>query len=661
MNDIEKLSINTIRTLSMDAVQKAESGHPGTPMALAPAAYVLWMRHLRHNPRNPNWADRDRFVLSAGHASMLLYSMLHLTGYPDMTLEEIENFRQWNSITPGHPENHLTPGVETTTGPLGQGFANAVGMALAEARLGEEFDGLVDHFTYVFCSDGDIMEGISHEAASLAGHLELGKLVYVYDDNEITIDGRTELAFTEDVEKRFESYGWHTQRVTAENDLDAIDRAIQNAKENTDQPSIISLESTIGFGSPNKADTAAAHGAPLGVEEVERTKEALGWPYDEPFFVPDEVREHMDARDRGEQLESAWRDRLDSFEESNPERHADFIRRIDGELPAGWDDDLPDYEPSEKGTATRNANGDVLQALYESLPELMGGSADLSGSNRTLHEEFGVVGPDNFDAQCMHFGVREHGMCGIINGMNLHGGVRAYGATFLIFSDYMRPSLRLAALMEQPSLLVFTHDSIGLGEDGPTHQPIEHLASLRAIPNMTVFRPADAAEVPVCWRQAVENRTGPSSLVFTRQNVPIVDRSKYDQIGGPDLGGYVLAEAPDSEPDAILISTGSEVHLCIEARDLLARDGIAARVVSMPSWEVFEQQDQDWRDTVLPPDVTARLAVETASPHGWERWVGSQGDILGIDRFGSSAPYETNYEKFGFTPSNIAKRTRNLL
>jgi transketolase len=660
MNDIERQSVDTIRTLSMDAVQRAESGHPGAPMALAPAAYVLWKRHMNYNPANPEWPNRDRFVLSNGHASMLLYAMLHLTGFEGMPLDEIKDFRQWGSVTPGHPEVHLTDGVETTTGPLGQGFANGIGMAVAEARLNQEFDGLIDHYTYAFCSDGDVMEGISHEAASLAGHLELDKLVYIYDDNEITIDGRTDITFSEDVRQRFDAYGWHTSQVRDGNDLEAIDDAITEAKA-TDRPSIIALETTIGYGSPNKADTSAAHGAPLGPEEVERTKEKLGWEHDEPFFVPDEVREHMDHRDEGEQVESAWREQLATFESEDPERHAELERRLAGKLPDGWDDDLPTYEPSESGQPTRNANGDVLDELYAAVPELMGGSADLAGSNRTLNEEFGVVEAGDYDAQNMHFGVREHGMCGIVNGMNLHGGVRGFGATFLIFSDYMRPSLRLAALMEQPTTMVFTHDSIGLGEDGPTHQPIEQLASLRAIPNLSVFRPADAAEVPACWREAVAKQDGPSALVFTRQNVPVVDRDAHEQIGDPSRGGYVIADAPEGDPDVILLATGSEVPICVDAREQLADDGIAARVVSMPSWELFEQQGEEWQEKVLPSEVSARLAVEAAAPLGWDRWVGDEGDVLGIDRFGASAPYEDNYEQFGFTPENVAERARQLI
>ncbi|MFB6264129.1 MAG: transketolase family protein, partial [Bradymonadaceae bacterium] len=526
----------------------------------------------------------------------------------------------------------------------------------------EEFGEVVDHRTYVFCSDGDVMEGISHEAASMAGHLELGKLIYVYDDNRITIDGSTELTFTEDVEKRFESYGWHTEQVEDENDLEAIDEAIGRAEDENERPSLIRLRTTIGYGSPNKAGDSSSHGAPLGEEEVRRTKEALGWEWDEPFHVPEGVREHMDATDEGEERERVWREEFDAWRDEHPERAAELTRRLEGDLPLGWNEDLPEWEPDEEGLPTRNAHGDVLDHMYERLPELTGGSADLAGSNRTLNEDFGVVQPDAYAGQCIHFGVREHGMCGIANGMNLHGGVRAFAATFLIFSDYMRPSIRLAALMEQPTLFVFTHDSIGLGEDGPTHQPIEHLSSLRAIPNMTVFRPGDANEVPACWRLAVERQSGPSALVLTRQNVPVVDRSEFETRGAAERGGYVLAEAPDGEPDVILIGTGSEVPLCVRARRRLHDEhGVSARVVSMPSWEEFERQAPSWREAVLPPEIDARLAVEAASAHGWERYVGAAGDVLGIDRFGASAPADVNFEKYGFTPDNVADRALELV
>jgi transketolase len=664
---VEELSVNTIRGLAMDAVQKANSGHPGAPMGLAPAAYVLFQKHLRHNPKNPHWANRDRFVLSNGHASMLLYAMLHLTDYEQMTLEQIKNFRQWGSATPGHPENFETEGVEMTTGPLGQGFATAVGMALAEAQLNARFDQVIDHFTYVFCSDGDLMEGISHEAASLAGHLGLGKLVYIFDDNEITIDGGTDISFTEDVCARFEAYGWHVQRVADGADLDAIDTAIEAAKSVDDKPSIIALRTIIGHGSPSKAGKSSSHGAPLGEEEIARTKEALGWPYEEAFFVPDEVREHMNsAADRGLALENQWADRLESYAHQNPGKYAELTRRLAGELPENWDAQLPTFEPDPKGLATRKASGKVVEKLFAALPEFTGGSADLAGSNNTLFEEFGVISRENYDGQNIHFGVREHAMCAVANGMNLHGGVRGFGATFLIFSDYMRPSLRLAALMKTPTIGVFTHDSIGLGEDGPTHQPIEHLASLRAMPNMTVLRPADANEVRECWKIAIENTDGPSSFALTRQSVPTLDREALGTVGDATRGAYILAdvdllEGRESAPDVILMATGSEVGVCVEAWKKLRAEGVSARVVSMPSWEVFEAQDDAWKQQVLPKNVTRRVAVEAACAFGWERYVGWDGLIHGIDGFGKSAPANVVFEKLGFTPEHIAELAKSLL
>jgi transketolase len=655
-NDIDRLCINTIRTLAMDAVERADSGHPGAPMGLAPAAYVLWQRHITHNPKAPAWPNRDRFVLSNGHASMLQYAMLHLTGYESMTLEQIKNFRQWGSITPGHPEVDLTPGVETTTGPLGQGFANAVGMALAEAKLREEFDGMIDHHTWGMCSDGDLMEGISHEAASLAGHLGLGRLNLIYGDNDITIDGGTNLSFTEDVEQRFAAYGWETLHVTTEQDLDAIDGALEVARSQTDAPTLIALETTIGYGSPSKADTSAAHGAPLGPDEIERTKEALDWPYDEPFVVPDEVREAMDATEAGEHAHAQWVQQMNDYAESHPEDHAELKRRLGGLLPDDWADDLPSYDPSDGPLATRRANGDTVEVLYERLPELTGGSADLAGSNKTLHEDFGVIDVDDHTGQNMHFGVREHGMCGIANGMNLHGGVRGFGATFLIFSDYMRPSLRLSALMDQPTVMVFTHDSIGLGEDGPTHQPIEHLMSLRAMPNMAVFRPGDANEVGPCWRAAIERQSGPSSLVFTRQGVPVMDRTDLTEIGDASRGGYVLADAPSGDPDLLLFATGSEVPIALDAwRQLVERD-IEARVVSLPCWELFDDQDASYRNQIAPDAVDRRMAIEAGASLGWERWVGRHGVTVGIDQFGASAPYQTNYDKHGLTADDVVRR-----
>jgi transketolase len=664
---IEKLTVNTIRTLAMDAVQKANSGHPGAPMGLAPAAYVVWHNHLRHNPKNPDWHDRDRFILSNGHASMLLYAMLHLTGYEQMTLDQIKDFRQWDSATPGHPENFETEGVEMTTGPLGQGFGTAVGMAMAEAQLNERFDGVVDHFTYVFCSDGDLMEGLSHEAASLAGHLGLGKLVYIFDDNHITIDGGTDLSFTEDVQKRFDAYGWHVQTVDDGNDLDAIDEAVEQAKSVTGQPSIIALRTVIGYGSPSKAGKSASHGSPLGEDEIVATKKALEWPYTDRFHVPDEVRGHMSAAtERGHTLESEWADRLESYADERPDKYAELTRRLAGQLPDGWDADLPQFEADAKGMATRKASGAVIEKLYAKLPELTGGSADLAGSNKTLFEEYGVVRRGHFDGQNVHFGVREHAMCAAANGMNLHGGVRGFGATFLIFSDYMRPALRLAALMQTPTIGVFTHDSIGLGEDGPTHQPIEHLASLRAMPNMTVLRPGDANEVRECWQVAIENTTGPSSMALTRQSVPTFDREALGSVGDATRGAYILADSDladsdDGEPEVILMGSGSEVGVCLDAWKKLTDEGIAARVVSMPSWEVFEAQDDAWKDKVLPRSVTKRVAVEAASPFGWERYTGWEGEIHAIDHFGKSAPADVIFEKFGFSGDNIARVAKTLL
>lgn len=659
---IEELSVNTIRTLAMDAVQKANSGHPGAPMGLAAAAYVVWHNHLRHNPKNPDWHDRDRFILSNGHASMLLYAMLHLTGYEQMTLDQIKNFRQWGSATPGHPENFETEGVEMTTGPLGQGFATAVGMAMSEAQLNERFDGVVDHFTYVICSDGDLMEGITHEAASLAGHLGLGKLVYIFDDNRITIDGGTDLTFTEDVQKRFEAYGWHVQEVEDGNDLDAIDEAIEAAKAVTDKPSIIALRTVIGYGSPSKAGKSSSHGSPLGHDEIAATKEALGWEYDEDFYVPEEVSAHMSAAvDRGHKLESEWADRLEKYAEEAPEKYAELTRRLAGKLPEGWDVALPSFEPDAKGMATRKSSGAVVKELYAQLPEFTGGSADLAGSNKTLFEEFGIMSPGHFDAQNVHFGVREHAMCAVANGMTLHGGTRGFCATFLIFSDYMRPSLRLAALMQTPTIGVFTHDSIGLGEDGPTHQPIEHVASLRAMPNMMLMRPADANEVRECWQVAIENTGGPSSLALTRQSVPTLDREALGSVGDATKGAYIVADSDADQPDVIMMASGSEVAVCLDAYQKLTDEGVAARVVSMPCWEVFEAQDEEWQEKVLPKSVTKRVAVEAASPFGWERYVGWDGHIHALDHFGKSAPADVVFEKFGFTGEHIAGLAKGLL
>lgn len=657
--ELAELSINTIRTLSMDAVERANSGHPGAPMGLAAAAYVLWTRHLRHDPVHPEWPNRDRFVLSNGHASMLLYSLLHLTGYKSMTMEEIKNFRQWGSQTPGHPEVGHTPGVETTTGPLGQGISTAVGMALAEAQLNATYDGMIDHYTFGICSDGDLMEGVSAEASSLAGHLGLGKLIFLFDDNEITIDGRTNLTFTEDVLARYEAYGWHVEQVVDGNDIDAIDKAITRAKEVGDKPSLISVQTTIGYGSPNKADSSSSHGAPLGEEEIAKTKVALGWEHDEPFFVPDEVRGHMDAKDSGEKLRGEWIKKFGEYADENTEGHSELNRRLEGDLVTGWDEALPQFEPDKKGMATRASGGKVIKAIFESLPELTGGSADLAGSNKTLHEEFGVIQPGEFKGQNIHFGIREHAMAAIANGMTLHGGVRGFGATFLVFADYMRPALRIAALSHVPSIMVFTHDSIGLGEDGPTHQPIEHLASLRAMPNYWVLRPGDANEVRECWKLAIERTDGPSGLVLTRQNVPTLDREALGGFGDATRGAYVVADC-EGQPDLLLLATGSEVAPCVEAQRSLRNKGIAARVVSMPCWEAFERQDAEYRERVIPSAVHRRLAVEAGSSMGWHRWVGPQGDIIAMDRFGASAPAEVLFEKFGFTADHIVERAKAL-
>jgi transketolase len=660
---IEQLSIDTIRTLSMDGVQAANSGHPGTPMALAPLAYAIWTRHLRHDPTDPDWPDRDRFVLSAGHASMLLYSVLHLTGY-DLPLEELRNFRQLGSRTPGHPEHGLTVGVETTTGPLGQGLGNAVGMAMAERHLAAVFNRpgheIVDHYTYVVCSDGDLMEGVASEAASLAGHLRLGKLIGFWDDNGITIEGETKLAFSEDALARFDAYGWHTARVEDGNDLEAIDAAIRAARAD-DRPSMIGVRTTIGYGSPAKAGSADAHGSPLGEDEVLATKRNLGWPSEEPFHVPDEVRVHMEvAVDRGRELREAWQGRWESYAEA----HADLAGRLSAalslELPAGWDADLPSFSPADKPMATRKASGQVLRVIAARVPWLIGGSADLAPSTNTL-----IEGPD-FEADSpegrnLRFGVREHAMGATLNGMALHRGVRPYGATFLIFSDYMRPSIRLAALMEQPTIYVFTHDSVGLGEDGPTHQPIGQLAALRAIPKLVDLRPADPNETREAWRFVMEYRDGPVFMALTRQGLPHIDRDRFASADGLRRGAYVLADPADGPPRVILIATGSEVSVALAARELLAEDGIAARVVSMPSWALFERQSPDYRDAVLPPSIPARLAVEAGSPLGWHRWVGSDGAVVGIDRFGESAPAADVFRELGFTPENVASRARALV
>ena len=653
---LEQLCIDTVRTLAMDAVQQADSGHPGTAMALAPLAYVLWQRHLRYNPANPDWTERDRFVLSCGHACMLLYSTLYLTGY-DLTLDEIKQFRQWGSRTPGHSEHGVTPGVEATTGPLGQGTGNAVGMAIAEAQLAASFNrpghAIVDHYTYVLASDGDLMEGISHEACSLAGHLKLGKLIGFYDDNHITIDGDTALTFSDDTAKRFEAYGWQVQRVADGNDLDALDRAIKHAQQVTDQPSLIIVRTHIGWGSPHKQDSAEAHGAPLGAEEVKLTKQKLGWPSLEPFHVPAEaLAQWRRARERGGRLEAEWRTRWDAYRKAHPDLAAELERRLAGRLPDGWDGALPAFGPQD-AQATRAASGKVLNAIAARLPELIGGSADLAGSNNT---DIKGGGP----GRNIHFGVREHGMAAAVNGILLHGGFIPFCGTFLIFSDYMRPSIRLAALTHLKPIYIFTHDSIGLGEDGPTHQPIEQLAALRAIPNMTVIRPSDATEVVEAWRAALVHQRGPVALVLTRQKVSVVDRSKYAAAAGLHRGGYVLADAPGGKPDVVLLGTGSEVEMVLGAYERLIANGQRPRAVSMPCLEFFAKQPQSYRDSVLPPGVP-RVAIEAAAPQSWYRWVGEGGTILGIERFGASAPYQRIYKELGLTVERVVDAAQRLL
>jgi transketolase len=655
---IETLSIDTVRTLAMDAVQQAGSGHPGTAMALAPIAYSLWMRHMRYSPGDPGWFDRDRFVLSAGHASILQYAMLHLTGY-DLPIEQIETFRQAGSITPGHPEVGMTPGVETTTGPLGQGVANSVGMAAAEAHLAAVFNRpgheIIDHSTYVLCGDGDLMEGISYEAASMAGHLGLGKLTWIYDDNKITIDGAVDLTFTEDVVARFESMGWHVQDIgDSANDLDTIDAAIGMAREVTDKPSLIIVQSHIGFGAPNKQDTASAHGEPLGDDEIVLAKRSYGWPEEARFLVPEPVAAHMGDRVRvGREIVADWSERFQRYRADHPELAAELEGWIAGDLPEGWADDVPVFDPADGSIATRAASGKVLAALAARVRNMVGGSADLSGSNKTLLDshDFSASTPAGRN---LRWGVREHAMCGISNGIALHGGLRPYAATFFIFTDYARPSIRLASLMHQPVIFVMTHDSIGLGADGPTHQPVEHLASFRAMPGMQMFRPSDANETAEAWKMALERSDGPTILVLTRQGIPILDRSQLGEAAGLRHGAYVLARETGDRPEAVILSSGSEVHIALEARDRLAADGVDARVVSFPSWERFRAQTPEYRESVLPTGVP-RVSIEAGATFGWSEWVGSDGASLGVDRFGQSGSLADNYREYGLTTDDLVR------
>ncbi len=654
--DLEQLSINTVRTLAMDAVQQADSGHPGMPMGAAPMAYVLFREVMRFDPGAPDWPDRDRFVLSAGHGSMLLYAYLHLVGY-DVSLDDIRRFRQWGSPAAGHPEHAELPGVETTTGPLGQGFANGVGMAIAERKLAAEFNRpgheIVDHRTFAIVSDGDLMEGVTNEAASLAGHLELGKLNYLYDDNGITIDGSTDQTFTEDVRGRFAALGWHTAQVEDGNDLSAIRAALKEA-ETDPRPSLIAVRTVIGFGSPNLAGSAATHGAALGEAEVAATKAALGWEHDESFHVPDEVREHLDATERGRREREAWEDKLVAYREAHPDEAGELDRRLAGRLPDGWRDAQPVVEGP---MATRKASGTALDSFAHVIPELIGGSADLAGSNVSEIDFSGVYSADDPLGRNLRFGVREHAMAAACNGIALHGGFVPYGATFLIFTDYARPAIRLSALMGQRAIWIMTHDSVGLGEDGPTHQPIEHLASLRAMPNLQLIRPADGGEVAQAWTCALGRDDGPTLLSLTRQTLPDLGPKPPD---GVARGAYVLREV-EGDPDVILIGTGSEVQHAVAAAEILERDDVAARVVSMPSWDRFAAQDRDYREEVLPPDVRARVSVEAAATFGWERWVGTQGAAIGIDRFGASAPGERLMLEFGFTGEHVAEVAREVI
>jgi transketolase len=684
-DQLDQRCINTIRFLSVDAVQKANSGHPGMPLGAAPMAYALWTRLLKHNPRNPQWVDRDRFVLSAGHGSMLLYSLLHLTGY-DLSLDHIKQFRQWGSKAPGHPERGHTPGVEVTTGPLGQGMANAVGMAIAEAQLAARYNrpehAVIDHHTYAIVSDGDLMEGVASEAASLAGHLKLGKLTCLYDDNYVTLSAGTDITFSEDRGKRFEAYGWHTAFVADGNDLAAIDTALQSARAETTRPSLILVRTHIGYGSPHKHDSFEAHGSPLGVDEVRLTKENLGWPAEPSFLIPDEALAHFrEAIDRGAHDEAAWNARMAAYAQAFPDLAVELNRSLHGELPPGWDADIPVFPADAKGMATRVASGKVMNAIAPKLPALSGGSADLDPSTKTALKDLGdfnLPANTNEDTQGsdgggwshggrnLHFGVREHAMGAVVNGLAAHGGFIPYGATFLIFSDYMRPPIRLAALMGLHVVHVFTHDSIALGEDGPTHQPVEQLASLRAIPNLSVIRPGDANETAVAWRVAVETRDRPVLLVLTRQDLPTLDRGRYASADGLRRGAYVLSDAPNGKPgsikpELILIASGSEVGLIVAAAERLRDEGIAVRCVSMPSWELFDAQPQDYRDSVLPPSVSARLAVEMGVAQGWQRYVGDRGDVLSVERFGASAPAETLLREYGFSVDNVCARVKALL
>ncbi len=659
---INELCINTIRTLSIEAIQKANSGHPGAPMGLAPAAYALWTRFLKHNPKNPDWLNRDRFVLSGGHASMLLYSLLHLTGY-DLSLDDIKNFRQWGSKTPGHPEYRHTPGVETTTGPLGQGVANAVGMAMAEQHLAACFNQaehkIVDHYTYVMCGDGDMMEGVACEAASLAGHLGLGKLICIYDDNKISIEGKTDITFTEDVGLRFQAYNWQVLIVDDGNNIDKIVKALEAAKLETKRPTVIITRTHIAYGSPNMQDSPDAHGSPLGEEEIKLTKKNLGWPEESSFYIPEKaLTEFRKCIENGNEKESEWNENFRNYTKACPDLADKWVNAMSGFLPDGWDAAIPKFSKEDNPIATRAASGMVLNGLAEKLSTLIGGSADLAPSNKTYINSSHEFQMKSYDGKNIRFGVREHAMGAIMSGMFLHNGVRPYGGTFLVFADYMRGAIRVASLMKLPLIYVFTHDSIAVGEDGPTHQPVEHVASLRTIPGLTVIRPADAEETADAWRFAVKNTTGPVALILSRQKLPVLDRCNAQ--GSFSNGAYIFDDC-EKTPDVILIATGSELHITLEAKKILAQKDIGARVINMPSWELFEKNSQGYKNKVLLPEVKARIAVEAGIPMGWEKYTGSDGAIIGISGFGASAPGGTVLREFGFTASNIAEKAMAIL
>lgn len=663
-NSLQERAINALRFLSADGVQAANSGHPGLPMGAAAIAFTVWTRHLKHNPKNPEWINRDRFILSGGHGSMLLYSLLHLTGY-DLSMQELKDFRQWGSKTPGHPEYGHTPGVETTTGPLGQGFSNGVGMAIAAEFLANRFNrtgyNLIDHTIYAIVTDGDLMEGVASEAASLAGHLQLGKLIYLYDDNHITIDGGTEITFSENRAKRFESYGWHVQSVRDGNDVEAIHQAILEAKQDP-RPSLIAVRTQIGFGLPNRAGTPQAHGEPPGVDELKGAKNALGWPLEPDFYIPEDVLEfYRQAVGTGAVEEDQWQREFQGYSASHPDDAAELKRIIEGRLPLDWDTSIPQFPEDPKGLATRAASGKVLNAIAAKLPDLIGGSADLTPSTKTWIDGSPSFQPPGYEGRNLNFGVREHGMGAVVNGMALYPGVIPYGATFLVFSDYMRGALRISALSAFKSIWVFTHDSIGLGEDGPTHQPVEHALALRAMPNMTVIRPCDANEVAQAWRVAINNQEGPTSLLLSRQGVPTLSRDKFASAEGLQKGAYVLADLGAGEPEIIMMATGSEVSLIVEAGQQLEAKGHAVRLVSFPSWELFSKQDAAYQDAVLLPHINVRISVEAGVTMGWERWVGPLGKSIGVDRFGSSAPYKTIYQNFGLTVEKIVEESLRLV